>query len=89
MSASDDFSSYAGSPTTPATRAVAITPSDSVDLANVTRSLYCGGSGAIALITMGGDTVTFSNVQAGQILPIRVSRVLATGTTAANLLGLR
>jgi len=35
-----------------------------------------------------GDIVTFSNVQAGSVLPFVVSRVLATGTTAGSIVAL-
>jgi hypothetical protein len=35
----------------------------------------------------GGQTVTFTAVPQGVMLAIRASRVLATGTTAANLVG--
>ena len=76
----------------PSDRAEAITPSDTVDLpVGVTRAIYVGGAGNIAVI-MGNQTnpVTFMAVPVGQVLPIRVRRVLAvgSGTTATNLLAL-
>jgi hypothetical protein len=36
-----------------------------------------------------GDTVTLYNVQAGAVYAVRVRHVLATGTTATGLVGLR
>jgi len=36
-----------------------------------------------------GTSITFVGLAVGQILPIRVSCVYATGTTATNLVGLR
>lgn len=65
--------------------AVAVTPSDSVDLTYDTRALYVGGTGDISVITENGQTVTLVGVPAGSFLPISVSRVRATGTTATNI----
>lgn len=44
--------------------------------------LYVGGAGNVSVVTIGGDTITFSAVPAGTILPIQVDRLRATGTTA-------
>ena len=68
------------------TRAKAITTSDSAD--NYFDSIYVGGDGNVAVITAGGDTITFQGVLGGTILPVKVKKVLATGTTATNLVGL-
>lgn len=72
--------------------AFAVIPSDSADLANgATRSLYVGGAGDVTVV-MGEDTtatpVTFKAVPVGTLLPIQVSRVRATLTTATNLVAL-
>jgi len=72
----------------PAIHAFTITPNDSEDLAYVTRSIYVGVGGTIVLITAGGETVTLVNVQSGSVLPLRVSRVKATSTSATNMIGL-
>ena len=72
----------------PAGRAAAVTPSDSAYLTSASRALYVGGAGDVALVTVGDDTVTFVAVPAGSILPVRVKRVLATGTTATSILAL-
>lgn len=66
----------------------AITPDDSNDLAVDAGSIYVGVTGNIALVTVGGTTLTFLAVQAGSILAVKARRVLATGTTATNLIGL-
>lgn len=65
--------------------AAAVTPSDSADLTYDTRALYVGGAGDISIITENGQTVTLVGVPAGSFLPISVSRVRATGTTATNI----
>lgn len=65
----------------------AITPSDTVDLAQgSTVGLYVGGSGDVVVITDGGTTVTFTSLSSGMIHPISAKRVKATGTTATGLL---
>lgn len=74
--------------TNPASRAVAVTPSDSVDLVAASRGIWVGTGGNLAVITAGGDTVTVPNVQDGTLVPIRASRVLATGTTATGLVAM-
>ena len=71
----------------PAVHAAAVTPSDSVDLANTSTALYIGGTGNLTVIMLGGEQVTFAAVPVG-ILPIRVTRVLSTGTAATNILAL-
>lgn len=71
-----------------ADNAVSITPSDSSDLSPWIRALYIGGAGNVSVITAGGQTVTFSGLPAGTILPLHIRRVNATGTTATSLVGL-
>lgn len=73
----------------PARYAAAVTPNDSTDLPYVTKALYIGGTGNISIDTVGGDAaVSFVDVPTGAILPIRVSRVRNTGTTATNIVAL-
>jgi hypothetical protein len=70
----------------PASMAAAITPSDSADLATASKRLWIGGAGAVALITVGGSTVTYTAVPAGTYLQVRAARVKSTGTTATNII---
>jgi len=63
----------------------AVTPSDTVDL-NPTALIYVGGAGNIVVTTKAGDKLTFNGVLAGVILPVAVSRVWATSTTATNMI---
>ncbi|MFM9871991.1 MAG: hypothetical protein ACKVQS_00840 [Fimbriimonadaceae bacterium] len=67
--------------------AFAVTPSDTADLAQVTRGVYVGGAGALKVTLAGGSTVTFTGLTAG-IWPFEVVRIFATGTTATGLIGL-
>lgn len=73
----------------PARNATAVTPDDANDISTgVTRGLYVGGAGNLVLIMAMGQTVTFTNIQAGSILPLAVARVKATLTTATNIVAL-
>ena len=72
----------------PATHANAITPNDSTDITYATRALYIGGSGNVKVTMISGDVVTLTGVVAGTMLPLRVTRVWATGTTATAMIGL-
>lgn len=84
----DPFASYAGSAIGPANDAVAVTKSDTVAYATMARELYVGGLGDVTLITAAGNTVLFTAVAAGTLLPIRHSQVKSTGTTATNMVAL-
>jgi len=86
---SDGFSGVVDSVGAPARRAAAVTPSDDTPLAEVPKALFVGTGGAIAMrgVGGGGDAV-WKNVGDGTVLPFRAEYVLATGTTAADILAL-
>lgn len=72
-------------------RAVAITPSDADELPHVVRTIYIGSGGDLTVIMMDDDTntpVLFTNIAGGVQHAIAVKKVLATGTTCSNLVGL-
>ncbi len=71
----------------PAHSAVAVVPSDSSDLAFLTRAVYVGSGGDLQVTMADGAVALFKSVSAG-VLPIRCSRVHATNTTAGDLLAL-
>jgi len=54
----------------------------------MSRALFVGGAGDVAVLMMGGEAVVFSGVLAGTILPIRAKRVKAAGTTATLIINL-
>lgn len=89
MTATDPFVAMAKSQSTPACKAAAVTPHNTNELTQVTRALYVGGAGDVAVI-LRDDTVavTFVGVAAGTILPLRVRLVKVTGTTATNIVAL-
>ena len=75
-------------------KAKVVTPSDTVDITknvsdvNTGCVLYVGTGGTLKVKTIGGDEVTFVNIQDGSFLPVQVLRVFATGTSATNILAL-
>ncbi len=78
----------------PAVGVFAITPGTS-EFAHHTRGIYVGTAGNVVVVTLRNEEVLLTNVQDGTILPIRVKKVLATGTdspasttTATNIVGL-
>jgi hypothetical protein len=84
----DTFRKYGRSLTSPPEEAAAIAPSDAAPLSHVTRALYVGVAGDLRLRMLGGGEVTLAGVPAGSLIPIRVTRVFATGTTASAIVGL-
>lgn len=84
----DAFSSLATGIAGPASSAFAITKSDATVFAQPTRGLWVGGTGDVAVRMLDQTTVTFVGVPAGVYLPVRVDKVLSTGTSATNIVGL-
>lgn len=70
----------------PAYDAVAVTKSDAT-VFPVTRGLYVGVTGDVAVRMASGATVTFKAASAGEH-PWQVDMVLSTGTTATDMLRL-
>lgn len=59
----------------------------SLDAAIHAKSLRVGTAGNVNLVTQAGNTVLVKAVQAGETLPIAVSKVLTTSTTASDIIG--
>jgi len=51
-------------------------------------SLFVGTAGDVRVLTVGGETVTLSNVANASFIPLQVQRVYATGTTAADIIAM-
>jgi hypothetical protein len=85
----DEFEDHQTGLTSPAWAAAATVPSDGVPLAQTTRAIYVGQAGDLRLRMASADVVTLTAVPAGAMLPLRVAQVMATGTTAGALVGLR
>ncbi|MGT2429252.1 spike base protein, RCAP_Rcc01079 family [Cupriavidus basilensis] len=70
----------------PAVKAAAVTPNDSVVFDPPSKAIYVGGSGDLTVV-LADDTnpVTFTSVQGGLPYPLMVKKVMLTGTTATGL----
>lgn len=89
MPATDTFNRFRADVFSPATNAVAVTPHNSNDLGYVTRAVYVGTGGNLTVkMQDSGTSVTFVAVPTGTTLPIRCTRILATGTDAADIVAL-
>lgn len=92
----------AGTPAAPARRAIAVIPSDTKDVTNATgdnapiyaSALYVGVTGDLAVVlaadsgnALAGTAVTFKSVPVGWF-PVQVRRVMATNTTASQIIAL-
>jgi len=73
----------------PYNQALAVTPSDSVDLpGGLTRAVFIGGSGNLTVTMNDGNNVTMAVTTAYPMIPIRCRRILSTGTTATNIVAM-
>ena len=72
-----------------AEKGTAIVPNDALDLSIITKGIWVGTGGDLAVVLLEDSvSVILKSVASGSLLPIRAKRVLATGTTAQNLVGL-
>jgi hypothetical protein len=53
------------------------------------EALYVGVGGNVVVTMVGTGNFTFSNVASGQLLPIRITHVINTNTTATNMIALK
>ena len=84
----DHYENHSPSLVSPATGGANVAPSDDADLAQVTRAFYVGRGGDLSLRLVSGSQVVLAGVVGGTLLPLRAERVLATGTTAADIVAL-
>jgi len=88
----DRFGSFGDTVSSPATRATAIVPSDANDLIDIPKGIFVGAGGDITMVGLNAPAsatgITWKNVPAGSLIPFRARRIMATGTTAANMLAL-
>lgn len=66
----------------------AVTPSDTVSFAHMTRGLYIGGDGDVVAVRSDGTAITFPGLLAGSLLPINCIRVNSTSTTATDIVAM-
>ena len=69
--------------------AAAVTPDNDNDLATPARSLWVGSVGDVKVnMASTGQPVTFTAVPSGSLLPVAVTRVFATGTSASDIVAI-
>jgi len=76
----------------PGTEIRAITASDSTDLTGCRGFFYTGTAGDVAVKTIHGaaatTAVTITDCPADTIIPLQVTRIMSTNTTATQIFGL-
>jgi hypothetical protein len=77
----DNFLAHNKGLDAPCDRHFAITPNDDANLTDIPRAIYCQSAGNAVIRDKFGTDLTYA-LTAGQILPFRGVRILATGTTA-------
>lgn len=83
----DKYSAQGGQSAGPIASCFAFSPDDANELTAITRSIWVGTGGDLVLICMDGTQATYRNVPSGIRLSGRFKKVLASGTTASNLVG--
>jgi len=68
----------------PARDIVQVVPSDTDDLENIAVGIYAQTAGEVALVTVSGRTRVIA-VAAFMLIPVGVSRILSSGTTATGI----
>lgn len=88
MPITDHFDTMTPGLSSPAIGGFDITPYDGADLATLPRAIMVTGAGDIAAVFKDGTALNLTGLSAGVIYPLRLARVLATGTTATGIKGL-
>ncbi|WP_145104666.1 spike base protein, RCAP_Rcc01079 family [Cereibacter sediminicola] len=83
---SDPFKHHSSGLDSPALGALAVTPSDGIDLATAIRAVTIGGGGTLAFVGADGAIHTTGDLPAGTYA-LRASRIRATGTSATDITG--
>jgi len=81
-----DSTGHAANGELSANNAFVITPSDSTTLPYIPRCISVQVAGILACDTYGNDVNVLLPVPAG-VIPLRVTKVYATGTTATGIVG--
>ena len=79
------FSGRAAPISGPATDIAPVTPDDGADLPDAAIALYVQTGGVVVIDTVGGGVARAVPVGDGAFLPVGVTRVRATGTTATGI----
>jgi len=79
----DTFADHVTDISSPPSNAVQVTPSDTTDLAYVTRAIYVGTQGDVRLLTHEGQDIIYKDLIGTKV--IRAARIFSTGTTAGSI----
>jgi hypothetical protein len=74
-------------PAAPFSRGAAVVPGDGTVIA-LTDALFVGGAGNLTVTMQDGSDLTLTGVTAGSVLPLAVTKVKVTGTTATSIAAL-
>ncbi|MEO1967215.1 MAG: hypothetical protein ABGW87_00700 [Sphingomonadaceae bacterium] len=83
----DRFGHLADTLISPARIAFTITPSDSINLDEIPKAFAVGSAGTIVVRAIDSSEDVSLTVVAGQIVPLRVSHVRASGTSVTGIVG--
>jgi hypothetical protein len=73
----------------PAVKGTSVTASDSSQLSvSPCRAIYIGTGGNLQIKDAAGTILLFKNLGSGAILPVRATYIMATNTTAADIIAL-
>ena len=85
----DPFENAADSVTAPSEFCFVVDPADGAELPQATKAIYVGSGGDVTVLPVrNSQPVTFRNVVSGMVLDVRARSILATGTTASDIVGL-
>ena len=88
MPISDQFDDAMSGLNSPICGGFDITPDDGADIPTTTRAIMVSAGGDVAAVMKDGSSFTLPGLTPGVIYPVRVVRVMATGTTATGVKGL-
>ncbi len=69
--------------------AFAVTPDDDAEITTLHKGLWIGDAGTLRVRMWEDGIVEFKGLVAGYLLPIRVRKVFATGTTASDIVAVQ
>ncbi|SHH18196.1 hypothetical protein SAMN05444003_2349 [Cognatiyoonia sediminum] len=83
----DRYKTFQNGPDGPAVGASLISPSDTVDLIELTVGLNVSTTGQVRVSMKDGEVVDLT-IGSGRFFPVRVSKIWETGTTATGIVAL-
>lgn len=88
MAAQDLYSAHSGSAIGAARKLRVVVPHDTNELEFVSNGILCATGGVAVIVAVDDNVAVSLPVVAGQIYPIRVKSIRASGTTATGIVAL-